>query len=41
MEGSFSIRFRGIDLSMAQKISSVAQKLGNISAIAGQLMFCL
>jgi hypothetical protein len=34
MEGSFSIRLREIGLPMAQKISSSAQKLGNISAIA-------
>ena len=34
LEGSFSIRLREIGLPMAQKISSTAQKLGNISAIA-------
>ena len=33
MKGSFSIRLREIGLPMAQKISSTAQKLGNISAI--------
>ena len=34
MEGSFSIRLREFGLPMAQKISSTAQKLGKISAIA-------
>jgi hypothetical protein len=34
MEGSFSIRLREIGLPMAQKISSAAQKLGNVSAIS-------
>lgn len=32
MKGSFSLRLRAIGLSLAQKISSMAQKLGNISA---------
>lgn len=33
MEGSFTIRLREVGLPMAQKISSPAQKLGNISTI--------
>lgn len=32
MKGSFSIRLREIGLSLAQKISLMAQKLGNTSA---------
>lgn len=32
MKGSFSIRLREIGLPLAQKISSTAQKIGNISA---------
>jgi hypothetical protein len=33
MRGSFSIRLQEIGLPLAQKISSTAQKLGNLSAI--------
>ncbi len=33
MKGSFSIRLKKIGLTIAQKISSIAQRLGNTSAV--------